>query len=203
MDRELIELNLELFTSRLAAHVPADPSDFLVRSRAAVAAVVRFDAGAPEVLLIQRAERAGDRWSGHVSMPGGRMEDGDADLVATAIRETHEEVGVDLARGARLLGRLGATRAVAKGKVLPMTITPYVFHLVEPQPITLSPEAVASFWFPLDRAARGELDAAYEYRFGPLPLRLPSWRWEDRTVWGLTHQMLTDLLRVLAGLDPT
>lgn len=203
MDRDLIELNLELFTSRLAAHVPTDPSDFLVRSRAAVAAVVRFDAGAPEVLLIQRAERPGDRWSGHVSMPGGRMEEGDPDLVATAIRETHEEVGVDLARGARLLGRLGATRAVAKGKVLPMTITPYVFHLVEPQPITLSDEAVASFWFPLDRAARGELDAPYEYRFGPLPLRLPSWRWEDRTVWGLTHQMLTDLLRVLAGLDPT
>jgi len=189
-------VDLEQMTRRLAAHEPRDPSDLLVRSRSAVAAILRFGAGV-DVLLMTRAERVGDRWSGHVSMPGGRHEDRDTDLLATAVRETREEIGVDLAHGARVLGRLGAIKAIAKGKVLPMTITPYVFHLLDEQPIVLSPEAVDTFWFPLDRAAGGELDAVYEYRLGPVPWDLPCWRWEGRTVWGLTHQMLSGLIEVV------
>lgn len=189
-------MDLETFRRRLAAHQPDDPSDLLVRSRSAVAAVVRFDRGGPEVLLMTRAVREGDRWSGHVSMPGGKQEPGDPDLLATAIRETLEETGVDLSR-ATLLGRLGAVRAIAKGKVLPMTITTFVFHLPEDQPVTLSAEATDHFWFPLDRAALGELDSRYDYRFGPLALDLPCWRWEGRCVWGLTHQMLGNLLDLL------
>ncbi len=188
-------MDLARFTERLAAHAPQDPSDLLVRSRAAVAAILRFSP-APEVLLMQRAEHPGDRWSGHVSMPGGRADDGDADLLATAIRETREEVGLDLT-AAPLLGRLGATRAIAKGKILPMTITPYVFHLAEPAPITLNHEATASFWFPLDRAARGDLDGKYEYKLGPIPLSLDCWKWEERTVWGLTYEMLRGLLEIV------
>jgi 8-oxo-dGTP pyrophosphatase MutT (NUDIX family) len=189
-------VDLETFTHRLAEHRPDDPSDFLVRTRSAVAAVLRFDRGGPEILLMTRAERDGDRWSGHVSMPGGKQEDGDLDLLATAVRETREETGIDLTR-ADVLGRLGAVRAIAKGKVLPMTITTYVFHLPEDQPIVLSPEAADHFWFPLDRAATGELDSRYDYRLGPLHLDLPCWRWEGRCVWGLTHQMLSKLLEIL------
>lgn len=190
------DVDLEKFLQRLAAHEPRDPSDFLVHTRAAVAAVLRFDRGRPEVLLITRAERDGDRWSGHVSLPGGKQEEGDPDLLATAIRETREETGIDLT-GAPVLGRLGAIRAIAKGRILPMTITPFIFHLVEDQPLALSPEAVDAFWFPLDSAARGEIDDRYEYRLGPVPWHLPCWRWEGRTVWGLTHQMLNGLLEVV------
>jgi 8-oxo-dGTP pyrophosphatase MutT (NUDIX family) len=189
-------IDLDRITTRLLTHEPRDPSDFLVQRRAAVAAILRFERGV-EVLLMTRASREGDRWSGHVSMPGGMQHEGEA-LDVTAIRETREETGVDLERGARRLGRLGACKAIAKGKVLPMTITPFVFHLVEPQPIVLSEEAVDVFWFPLDRAATGELDDTYEYRLGPVPWNLPCWRWEGRTVWGLTHQMLSTLLEVVA-----
>jgi 8-oxo-dGTP pyrophosphatase MutT (NUDIX family) len=190
-------VDLDRAVQRLAAHEPQDPSDLLVRSRSAVAAILRFEGGRCDALLMTRAERVGDRWSGHVSMPGGRHEERDTDLLATAVRETREEIGVDLVHGARVLGRLGACKAIAKGKILPMTITPYVFHLMEEQPIVLSPEAVDTFWFPLDRAARGELDSVYEYRLGPVPFDLPCWRWEGRTVWGLTHQMLTALIDVV------
>lgn len=187
-------MNRDQVASRLAAHQPRDPSDFLVERRAAVAAVLRFDAGV-QVLLMTRSVRESDRWSGHVSMPGGMQHEGEA-LIDTAMRETREEMGIDLA-GAPRLGRLGAERSIARGKVLPMTITPYVFQLVEPQPITLSDEAVDSFWFPLDRAATGELDDRYDYKLGPVPWSLPCWRWEGRTVWGLTHQMLRSLIEVV------
>jgi 8-oxo-dGTP pyrophosphatase MutT (NUDIX family) len=187
-------LDLDHLTRRLAAHEPRDPSDFLVQRRAAVAAILRVGVGV-EVLLMTRAQREGDRWSGHVSMPGGMQHEGE-ELIETAMRETIEETGIDL-RGAARLGRLAACKAIAKGKVLPMTITPFVFHLVEPQPITLSDEAVDAFWFPLHRAAGGELDAVYPYRLGPMSWDLPCWRWEERTVWGLTHQMLSALLELV------
>ncbi len=54
--------------------------------------------GDPEILFIKRAGRAGDRWSGHTALPGGRRDAPDADDRATAIRETQEEVGLDLTR---------------------------------------------------------------------------------------------------------
>ncbi|HKA86013.1 MAG TPA: CoA pyrophosphatase [Haliangiales bacterium] len=189
-------LTLEQIEARLADHHPPYPAP---GRRAAVAAVFRFDLGRPEVLLMKRSERAGDRWSGHVSFPGGREEAGDPDLLATAVRETLEEVGLDLRRSARLLGRLGATRAVARGRVLPMTITPFVFNLVADAPLALREEAESAFWFPLDRAAAGALDDTYTYRLGPIPLNLPCWRYEGYVVWGLTYQMLRGLLAVVGG----
>jgi len=147
---------------------------------------------------MRRSERAGDRWSGHVSLPGGREEPGDPDLATTAVRETLEEVGVDLRRAARPLGRLEPTRAVARGKILPMTITPFVFALVADAPLVLAEEAESAFWLPLDSAVSGALDDTYVYRLGPLPLRLPCWRHQGYVVWGLTYQMLRGLLDVVA-----
>jgi len=52
--------------------------------------------GDPEVLFIKRAARSGDRWTSHVALPGGKRDPEDADDKATAIRETMEEVGIDL-----------------------------------------------------------------------------------------------------------
>ena len=52
--------------------------------------------GDPEVLFIKRAGRAGDRWSGHTALPGGKRDPEDADDLAAAVRETKEEVGLDL-----------------------------------------------------------------------------------------------------------
>jgi len=52
--------------------------------------------GDPEVLFIKRATREGDKWNGHVALPGGRRDPEDEDDLATAVRETIEEVGIDL-----------------------------------------------------------------------------------------------------------
>jgi 8-oxo-dGTP pyrophosphatase MutT (NUDIX family) len=190
-------LSLPRLEALLASYRAKDPILSMPGRHAAVAAILRFDRAQPEVLLMQRAERATDRWSGHVSLPGGNASPGDADLRATAIRETHEEVGLDLARCARPLGRLDAVQAVARGKVLPMTITPFVFALVEDEPLILGPEADAAFWLPLVDAARGALDGTYEWRIGPAPLSLPCWKFDGRVVWGLTYKMLDALLTLV------
>lgn len=63
--------------------------------------------GDPEVVFIKRAAREGDRWTSHVALPGGKRDPEDADDKATAIRETVEEIGLDLmAREALFVGNL-------------------------------------------------------------------------------------------------
>ncbi|HEU5217398.1 MAG TPA: NUDIX domain-containing protein, partial [Gemmatimonadales bacterium] len=79
--------------ARLAERT-AHQEHFPDRPQAAVAVILAPDPDS--VLLIRRAEREGDKWSGHLALPGGRWSPGDPDLAATARRETIEEVGVDL-----------------------------------------------------------------------------------------------------------
>ena len=52
--------------------------------------------GDPEVLFIKRATRVGDKWNGHVALPGGKRDPEDDDDAVTATREALEEVGIDL-----------------------------------------------------------------------------------------------------------
>lgn len=139
---------------------------------------------------MKRIERHGDPWSGHISLPGGRHDATDPDLLATAIRETHEELNIDLS-GARLLGSLPVLSPMTSGPA-GIEVTPFVFvthAAVEPQP---GPEAESAFWLPVDLAASGALDDTYTY---PGTTRtFPSWRFEAFTIWGLTWRILGDLL---------
>jgi 8-oxo-dGTP pyrophosphatase MutT (NUDIX family) len=194
-----LSLTLAQIAARVAAHEARSPLVFAGR-RAAVAMFLREGPAGPEVLLMKRREHAGDRWSGHVSLPGGKEHPGDRDLVATAVRETLEEVGIDLARSGRLVGRLDGLRAIAEGKLLPMTITPFVFVALDGEHVVaLRDEAESTFWLPLAAAASGALDASYAYKLGPLPLELPCWRFDGYVVWGLTYQMLRGLIQVTGG----
>ncbi len=166
-----------------------------------MAALLRFERPTPDVLLMVRADDPRDRWSGQVSFPGGREDPIDPSLRHTAMRETLEEVGIDLASSARCLGQLPPVRAVARGKVRPMTITPFVFVQTGPVAITHNYEVQDTFWLPLDQAASGALSSTYEYEFGPLPMAMPCWRYHGRVIWGLTFRMLTELLEVV-GVSP-
>lgn len=109
--------------------------------------------GDPEVLFIKRASRKGDRWTSHIAFPGGRLDPDDVDDKAAAIRETWEEVGLDLntyaIEGGNLPQRLVTTHW---GKKPLMVLCPYVFLLTSHQipPLKLQPtEVAATHWVPL------------------------------------------------------
>jgi 8-oxo-dGTP pyrophosphatase MutT (NUDIX family) len=182
---------LDAITARLRPPAPRRPGRADLRAAVAIVLAERPEL---EVLLMRRSEDPRDPYAGHVSLPGGRAEEEDEDDVATARRETREEVGLDLA-AARVLGVLPEQRAKAHGRLRAMTIVPVVFHIAGPAPtLVLSVEAVRAFWLPLGPVARGELDAIYPWRLGPFTLKMACWRHDGEIVWGLTHRILSILL---------
>ncbi|KAL2787871.1 NUDIX hydrolase domain-like protein [Aspergillus keveii] len=104
--------------------------------------------GDPEVLFIKRASRVGDRWTGHVALPGGKRDPEDADDRAAAIREASEEVGLDLTTNNCIyVGNLPERVVTSSwGSVPLMVLCPYVFLLTDCDSPTLSlqPTEVAS-----------------------------------------------------------
>jgi 8-oxo-dGTP pyrophosphatase MutT (NUDIX family) len=160
--------------------------------QAAVAAILREEAGKLEALLMRRAANPRDPWSGDTCLPGGHWSKGDASLLETAVRETREEVGLDLSRSARLLGTLEPVRPF--GVLSRMRIQPFVFALEREATFTLGSEAVETFWLPLDAAASGALDDRHLGRIGPFAIHFDCWRHEGQVVWGLTLGFLKSLL---------
>jgi 8-oxo-dGTP pyrophosphatase MutT (NUDIX family) len=152
-----------------------------------------------DLLLIQRAIRDDDPWSGHMALPGGRRDPDDADAVATASRETHEEVGVDLRRGAEVIGRLDELRAVARHRPLDLVISPIVFALRRPVTLTLSPREVDSaVWVPVSFFGSAAARATYSRTLDGIASNYPAFRYERYTIWGLTHRILEGFLDVAA-----
>jgi 8-oxo-dGTP pyrophosphatase MutT (NUDIX family) len=188
----------QVLAQREAGQITPEAQD----RRAAVSIVLRAAPTGVTVLLIRRARHPRDPWSGHMAFPGGRQNPDDPDELFTAMRETREEVGLDLARDADLLGRLDDLRAIAEGRPVNLTISPFVFELKREPGLVLSAEVEEVVWAELDPIYRGDCDTCMEYSREPLSMKLPAWDVHGRIVWGLTHRMLSSLLEALASGYP-
>ena len=170
--------------------LPLDPS----WRRAAVSLVMRVDGDDdPDVLFIRRASYAGDPWSGHIALPGGRHEAGDATLEETAVRETREETAIDLAAASVLLGRLDDLEP--RTVVLPrIVISPFVFAMWGEPVVVPSEEVAEAFWVPLSvlRDPASAREAEIELPGGVR--RVTSYQHEGRVIWGLTERVVRQFL---------
>lgn len=199
LDEFLARPDVARLARRLAGRTPRTVTATGDARYAAIALVLRPAAGSgePELLMIRRAEAARDPWSGHVACPGGRMEPGDADLAHTAIRETLEETGVDVARDGRILGPLDDV-APRTPSLPPLVIRPFVAAVRGDVSIAPSDEVAGAFWVPLERlvdaAAWGR--AVVEIR-NVGPREVEAFRHGDFVVWGLTHRALTQFVELL------
>jgi 8-oxo-dGTP pyrophosphatase MutT (NUDIX family) len=177
---------------RLGRHQPGTDSDpSLIWAAVAIILVPDPDS----LLLIRRADRTGDPWSGHMALPGGRREPEDPDLLTTAVRETFEEVGIRLSRE-DLVGSLDDV--VPRTPVLPpIAVRPYVFGLSARPGIALNPEVDMAGWVPTDRFLRADTHHPVRLDVAGQSRQVMAYQLEDGLVWGMTERILTDLVQHL------
>lgn len=175
---------------RPGREIPLRPG---VRGAAVLLALRARADGEPELLMIKRADAERDPWSGHVACPGGRAEPGDADLAATAARETLEETGVDVVRNGRMLGHLDDLTPVSQH--LPtLVIRPYVAIVRRDVHIVTSREVAAAFWVPLEALRAPASWGTDTVHVRGMDRTVSVFRHGAYTVWGLTERVLRQFL---------
>lgn len=185
--------SLEALSQALAARVHATlPTEGKRVAAVLLALVAREDEW--HVLLTKRTETV-EHHKGQISFPGGMVDPGDADAVATALRETEEEVGIPSSQ-VRVMGRLDDFYTVAT----PFHVSPIVGTIVGPFAPRPNPQETA------------------EVILAPMRELLDPFRWRQEqwkgipvsfydvagvTVWGATARILDQFLGVWRGAVPT
>ena len=171
-------------------HQEASPQNPL----AAVAAILRPGKADLELLLIQRSQRRGDPWSGHLAFPGGRLEKGDPTPRAAAMRETLEEIGLTL-QDSEFIGALKPLTGLS----LPISVAAYTFLINHTPSLTLNYEVQSAFWVPFSALKDPTRCTSYSHRHNgkveqhdALRLLPPS----QPLLWGITYRFTQQLLNL-------
>lgn len=178
---------------RLAGYRPCLASGD--RARAAVAMVLHQRQEAVHLLFIERSQRDGDPWSGHVAFPGGRVDPGDGNARRAAERETREEIGLDLGK-ADFLGRLDDVT----GATLPIIVSGFVYTVEIRDRLRPNHEVRDAFWVKLNVLADAGRHRERSFRIDNADRRfssidLPGTR--ERVLWGISYRMVAQLLALL------
>ena len=161
-------------------------------ANAAVALLLKHTVDDFKILLVKRAIRPKDVWSGQMAFPGGKREPNDANLKATAIRETLEETGIGIAES-RFLGVLGAVQPMVKSNFL---VLPFIAALDAEPEIKLNRSELDSYiWVPYKVMVQSNGKTALP-NFGEVPAFILG----NAVVWGMTYKILIDFIRIVEAL---
>jgi 8-oxo-dGTP pyrophosphatase MutT (NUDIX family) len=182
-------MGLSGLISQVRAH---DPRVLDVKDLAQAAVLVAItDHDEPEIILTRRSTELPTH-QGEVAFPGGKTEDHDTDAASTALREAHEEVGLN-PQDVQVIGELD--QVVSRYGFLVTPVLGIVSHDVE---LTADPgEIEAIFRVPIKFFLEGEPDQIDQ--FGSF--RGPRWYFQDYTIWGLTAVMLAEMFNRFYATD--
>jgi 8-oxo-dGTP pyrophosphatase MutT (NUDIX family) len=158
---------------------------------AAVVVLLRSADQEFQVLLVNRAEKSTDPWSGQTAFPGGKRDPEDKDLKETVVRETLEETGINLCEGCRFLGDMEPVRSTQRPE---MKILPFVVLQENEQDIELNEELTEYFWTPLKELVHSK--GSVKYRCEEHPAYIIG----NNVIWGLTYRILHNLRSLLSAI---
>jgi 8-oxo-dGTP pyrophosphatase MutT (NUDIX family) len=189
---------IEIIRGRLSAYTPNKlPSE--ERPLAAVLIPIYHVEGEYHIILTKRTDRV-EHHKGEISFPGGAHDPEDADLITTALRESHEEIGLH-AKHVEVIGRVDDFVTISQ-----FHVTPYVG--------VIDADASPYQWRPQEREVAQILEVPVPHLLDPANLvpevrtlpdgrvsRMESFQWGEHLVWGATARMLKNFLEV-ALLQP-
>ena len=190
----------EVIDSLSVVESPVDP---VPSKRAAVAITVRSGVSGPEILMIQRAVRQGDPWSGHMGFPGGRKEESDASDMACAKRETREEIGFDLDIHGELVCQLSDVNTGWRADRPEMLVAPFVFKVGSTPVFELNHEVDDTLWVPLSFLLNEANRSRHQWDWRGEVLESDAFTFNDRLIWGLSLMMIDELLQIIADRENT
>ena len=181
--------------------VVESPADPVPSKRAAVAITVRSGVSGPEILMIQRAVRQGDPWSGHMGFPGGRKDESDASDMACAKRETREEIGFDLDVYGELVCQLSDVNTGWRADRPEMLVAPFVFKVGSTPVFELNHEVDDTLWVPLSFLLNDANRSRHQWDWRGEVLESDAFTFDDRLIWGLSLMMIDELLQIIADRE--
>lgn len=184
-------LTLDAFITRFLLHAPGPVVSHPAGRQAAV--LIPVTAREKPGLLLTRRSRELRKHAGQVAFPGGMQDESDASLIATALREAREEVGI-LPDRVRVIGQLPAVISSTG-----FHVTPVVGIIPPDTALQLNPDEVESaFEMPLEEALRLNRYAALNVQRAGEPHAVWLSIYQEYLVWGMTAAIIRTLSRQIA-----
>jgi 8-oxo-dGTP pyrophosphatase MutT (NUDIX family) len=149
----------------------------------------------PRLILTRRAQHMNSH-AGEVAFPGGKCDSSDASIIATALREAHEEIALEPSR-VQVVGELGIFTSR-----IGMKVKPIIGLLDEMPTLTANPDEIESiFTVPLDVFLNQKPSYDHKVKYMGVNIAVPSFKHEGYVIWGLTGYMIVEFMRQVYDAD--
>ena len=149
----------------------------------------------PRLILTRRAQHMNSH-AGEVAFPGGKCDSSDASIIATALREAHEEIALEPSR-VQVVGELGIFTSR-----IGMKVKPIIGLLDEMPTLTANPDEIESiFTVPLDVFLNQKPSYDHKIKYMGINIAVPSFNHEGYMIWGLTGYMIVEFMRQVYDAD--
>lgn len=188
---------MKVLLENILSYKPLDLSSSMNKSAAVSLIINSIDN--PEILLIRRKQRPGDPWSGQIAFPGGMTEKNESHLEA-AIRETREEIGLDLSC-AEYYGAIDDLQSRSRRGFLPFYIRPHVFKYIKETSISTEKinhdEVDCAFWISFEFLLQEKNKTSFIYSMEETQLTLPGINLPTGDIlWGMTYKILNQFFEI-------